>query len=52
MKKPKGRELTQEQKESNRSISSFRELVEHAIGEAKRCRIVKERFSCHKLVWF
>ena len=48
MKKPKGRELTQEQKDSNRSISSFRVLVEHAIGGAKRCRIVKDRFRCNK----
>ena len=48
LKKPKGRELTQDQKDSNRSISSFRVLVEHAIGGAKRCRIVKDRFRCHK----
>ena len=48
LKKPKGKELTQEQKDSNRSISSFRVLVEHAIGGAKRCRIVKDRFRCHK----
>jgi len=48
LKKPKGRELTQEQKDSNRSIASFRVLVEHAIGGAKRCRIVKDRFRCHK----
>jgi len=47
-KKPKGKELTVEQKETNRSISSFRVLVEHAIGGAKRCRIVKDRFRCHK----
>ena len=47
-KKPKGKELTEEQKETNRSISSFRVLVEHAIGGAKRCRIVKDRFRCHK----
>lgn len=48
-KKPKGKELTKEQKEENRKISSFRILVEHAIGGAKRCRIVKERFRCTKL---
>ncbi|MDD4490132.1 MAG: transposase family protein [Paludibacter sp.] len=48
VKKPKGKELTPEQKKSNRSISSFRVLVEHAIGGAKRCRIVKDRFRCHK----
>ena len=48
LKKPKGKDLTQEQKDLNRSISSFRVLVEHAIGGAKRCRIVKDRFRCHK----
>jgi len=47
-KKPKGKELKDDQKEANHSISSFRVLVEHAIGGAKRCRIVKDRFRCHK----
>ncbi|MDR0712408.1 MAG: transposase family protein [Prevotellaceae bacterium] len=27
---------------------SFRIIVEHDIGDAKRCRIVKERFRCYK----
>ncbi len=49
MKKPKGKELTKEQKEQNREISRFRVLVEHAICGAKRCRIVKERLRCHKV---
>jgi hypothetical protein len=31
-KKPKGKELSDKQKEANRSISSFRVLDEHAIG--------------------
>jgi len=48
MKKPKGRELTDEQKRENKKISSFRIIVEHAIGGAKRCRIVKERVRCYK----
>jgi hypothetical protein len=48
MKKPKGKELTKEQKEQNREISKFRVLVEHAICGAKRCRIVKDRLRCHK----
>jgi hypothetical protein len=48
MKKPKGKELTKDQKEQNREISRFRVLVEHAICGAKRCRIVKERLRCHK----
>jgi hypothetical protein len=48
-KKPKGKVLTQEQKQTNRAISSTRVIVEHAIGGAKRCRIIKDRFRCHKL---
>jgi len=47
-KKPKGRDLTPEQKQENREISSFRIIIEHAIGGVKRCRIVKERFRCYK----
>jgi len=47
-KKPKGRQLSNVQKEENRKISSFRILVEHAIGGVKKCRIVKERFRCRK----
>jgi len=47
-KKPKGKELTREQKRENKEISSFRILVEHAIGGVKRCRIVKERLRCTK----
>jgi hypothetical protein len=49
MKKPKGKELTKEQKQQNREISKVRVLVEHAICGAKRCRIVKDRLRCHKL---
>ena len=47
-KKPKGKNLSDAQKEENRKISSFRILVEHAIGGVKKCRIAKERFRCHK----
>jgi hypothetical protein len=39
-KKPKGKELTGEQKERNREISSFRVRVEHAVCSVKRYRIV------------
>jgi hypothetical protein len=42
VKKPKGRELTAEEKEGNRKIASFRIRIEHAIGSAKRMRIVKD----------
>jgi hypothetical protein len=47
-KKPKGKELSENQQKENRKISSFRILVEHAIGGIKKCRIVKERFRCRK----
>jgi hypothetical protein len=42
VKKPKGRCLTREEKEYNRQVASFRIRVEHAIGSAKRLRIVKD----------
>ena len=47
-KKPKGKQLSEVQKEENRKISSFRILVEHAIGGVKKCRIVKDRLRCRK----
>ncbi len=43
-KKPKGKELTPEQKEHNRLISSIRIVIEHIISGIKRCRIVKDLF--------
>ena len=43
-KKPKGEELTSEQKERNRLISSIRIVIEHIIAGIKRCRIVKDIF--------
>src|SRR5215472_18303443 len=43
-KKPKGKELTPEQKEQNRLISSIRIVIEHIIAGIKRCRIVKDIF--------
>ena len=42
IKKPRGRDLTSEEKEYNRKISSFRVRVEHTIGSAKHMRIVKD----------
>jgi hypothetical protein len=47
-KKPKGKQLSEVQKKENKEISSFRILVEHAIGSVKKCRIVKDRFRCRK----
>ena len=43
-KKPKGGELTSEEKEYNRALSSFRVRVEHQIGRTKRFRIAGDRF--------
>ena len=43
-KKPKGKELTSEQKDKNRLISSIRIVIEHIISGVKRCRIVKDIF--------
>ena len=43
-KKPKGKELTPEQKEENRLISKVRVYIEHIISGVKRCRIVKDIF--------
>ena len=42
-KKPRGGELTPEEKEKNRLISSIRIQVEHVIGGVKRYRIVKDK---------
>jgi len=43
-KKPKGQELTAEQKEENRLISRVRIVIEPIIGGMKRSRIVKDLF--------
>lgn len=47
-KKPRGKELTAEEKEINRLISSIRIRIEHAIGGVKRYRIVKDRIRAWK----
>jgi hypothetical protein len=43
-KKPRGGELTVEEKEQNSLISRVRIIVEHVIYGIKRCRIVKDVF--------
>lgn len=43
-KKPRKKELTQEEKGVNKIISSVRIQVEHIIGSIKICRIVKDVF--------
>ncbi|MDR1054966.1 MAG: transposase family protein [Prevotellaceae bacterium] len=47
--KPRGKELSREQKDQNKNICSFRVKVEHAIGGVKVFRIVKEHYRCYKL---
>ena len=47
-KKPKGRDLTLEEKEENRKISSIRIRIEHAISGIKRYRIVKDKLRNYK----
>lgn len=41
-KKPRGGELSEDEKAVNRQISKVRITVEHAINGVKRCRIVKD----------
>lgn len=47
-KKPKGGELTANEKHQNRMISRVRVRVEHGIGGAKRMRIVKDEIRVRK----
>lgn len=47
-KKPKGKELTDPQKEANKEISSARIYVEHVIRLIKIFRAAKERFRMNK----
>lgn len=47
-KKPKGRELSQEERLENRSISSIRVRMEHFIGSIKRYRMVKDECRVYK----
>ena len=47
-KKPKGQQLTAEEKAKNRNISSIRIRVEHAISGIKRYRIVKDKLRNYK----
>ena len=47
-KKPKGQELTDQEKAKNREISSIRIRIEHAISGIKRYRIVKDKLHNYK----
>lgn len=42
-KKPRGKELTEEQKEKNRNISRIRIRIEHVVSSIKRYRIIKDK---------
>lgn len=47
-KKPPGRPLSFDEKETNRIISSYRVIVEHAIGGIKRYRCMSEKLRNRK----
>ena len=48
-KKPRGGELSVEEKKQNALISGVRIVAEHVIGGIKRCRIVKDVFRNRKV---
>lgn len=45
-KKPKGKELTEEQKAFNQQLGAIRVRVEHCIGWVKNWAIIATRFRC------
>ena len=47
-KKPRTRELTEEQKQENKQKAAVRVKVEHIIGRVKIYRIVKDRIRMYK----
>jgi hypothetical protein len=47
-KKPRGRELTPEQKADNREIARRRVRIEHVNSSVKRCRMLKETIRMWK----
>ena len=48
VKKPKGKELTDDQKQENKKKASQRVVVEHAIGQKKVGRIVKDKIRSYR----
>jgi hypothetical protein len=50
-KKPKGKELTAEQKVFNQRLGAIRVCVEHCIGWAKNWAILATRFRCAKSIY-
>ena len=47
-KKPRGQELTPEQKAANQAIARRRVRIEHVNSSVKRCRVVKETIRLFK----
>ena len=47
-KKPRGKELTPEQKAGNRAVSRRRVRIEHVNSSVKRCRMLKETIRLWK----
>lgn len=47
-KKPKGKALTQQQKQENKQKASQRVLIEHAIGGLKTWRILKDKIRSYR----
>ena len=48
LKKPKGKELSQEHKQQNKRKASERVVIEHAIGQVKVWRVVKEKIRSYR----
>jgi hypothetical protein len=51
-KKSKNNPLTEDQKELNKQISSFRVSVEHSIGGFKRYRFLSDRLRCRDITLY
>jgi len=51
VKKPKGQELTDEQKAFNQTLGSIRIRIEHCIGWAKNWAILATRFRCAHTIY-
>jgi hypothetical protein len=49
-KKPRGKELTAEEKAQNKAICNIRVRVEHGIGGIKRMRITTDKFRNKKVL--
>jgi len=51
VKKPKGKELTQEQQAFNTHLSQVRVRIEHCIGWVKNWAIIATRFRCAHAIY-